>query len=333
LLSEFVETTGVTVDSYSRGGTVELLEQSMARWLGKEAALFVPTGTLANHLAIRRHCGTSRQALVPAESHIFNDCGDCVAQLSGIQLVPLAPDRPGPTATEVKAALDRTATGRVHSPVGAVVLESPVRRQMGRIISFEELGAISDLCRANGIPVHLDGARLFMMAAATGVPVQRYCGLFDSVYVSLCKYLGAPFGAILAGSQDFVDDLFHERRMFGGGLPTAWIAAALTLQGMRDFETRLAAAFSHGARLFGDLNGLNGLRITPLPDGSNIVPLYLEPGLSHRTLADALLRRRIVLAAEQGPDGAIPLTLNTTILRRSTGDLLEAFSEAVASQK
>src|SRR5439155_26990140 len=141
-------------------------------------------------------------------------------------------------AAEVAAALDRVSTDRVRSPAGLVVLESPVRRKLGRVIPYAEMVAITDLCRQRDVPTHLDGARLFMMSAATGVPVQRYCALFDTVYVSLCKYLGAPFGAILAGSREFVDGLYHERRMFGGSLPAAWMAAALVLQTLPTFEER-----------------------------------------------------------------------------------------------
>lgn len=327
LLAAYQATRGVKPDSYSLGGTVAELEQAMARALGKEAALFVPTGTLANHLAIRKHCGTRGQALVPEQSHVYRDTEDAMARLSGIQLVPLAPDRPGPTVEEVRAALDRVATDRVHSPAGVVVLESPVRRQMGRVIAYEEMAAITGLCREREIPTHLDGARLYMMAAATGVPVRSYGALFDTVYVSLCKYLGATFGAILAGSRAFIDGLYHDRRMFGGSLPSAWMAAALALQGLEGFEARFEAAMAQARRLFNVLDRLDGLRVTPLPDGSNIVPLRLGGGARRPALTQSLRRRGIVLPAD-GAGDVIPLAINTTILRRTPDELLEAFADA-----
>jgi threonine aldolase len=176
---------------------------------------------------------------------------------------------------------------------------------MGRVISYEEMRAITALCRERGIPSHLDGARLFMMAAATGVSVQAYCALFDTVYVSLCKYLGAPFGAILAGRRDFVDGLYHERRMFGGSLPAAWMAAALVLQGLPGFEARFGAAMAQARRLFGELGRLDGLSPSPLPDGSNIVPLRLGGHVRRATLTQRLRRRGIVLPAEGGADDMI----------------------------
>jgi threonine aldolase len=327
-LAAFAATHGIRPDSYSLGGVVAELEETMARALGKEAALFLPTGTLANLLAVTRHCGTRGQALLPAESHVYRDTGDGVARLGGIQMIPLAPGRPGPDAAEVAAALDRARSDRVYDPAGVVLLESPVRRQMGRVLPLAELQAISALCRERGVPTHLDGARLYMMAAATGVPVPAYAALFDSVYVSLCKYLGAPFGAILAGSRAFVDGLYHERRMFGGSLPAAWMGAALVLQGLEGFEARFAAALAQGRALMSDLDRVPGLSVAPLPDGSNIFPLRLESGLTASALGRELRRRGIVLPAEGGTEHLVPLAVNTTILRRPNAALLEAFAAA-----
>jgi threonine aldolase len=329
LLAEYQATRGIAVDNYSLGGIVAELERVMADYLGKEAALFVPTGTLANHLAIRTLCNGRGQAIVPEQSHIYRDTGDSVARLSGIQLVPLAADRPGPTASEVGDALDRVNTDRVRSPAGVVVLESPVRRQMGRVIPYDEMTAITDLCRERGVASHLDGARLFMMSAATGVAIQDYCALFDTVYVSVCKYLGAPFGAILAGRRDVIDGLYHERRMFGGSLPAAWMAAALVMQGLVGFEARFGAAMSQAMQLFGALDRIDGLSASPLPDGSNIVPLRLGAGVSRAALTQSLLKRGVVLPTEGGSVDCVPLAVNTTILRRPNGALLEDVAAAL----
>jgi threonine aldolase len=200
---------------------------------------------------------------------------------------------------------------------------------MGRVIAFEEMQAITTLCRERGVPTHLDGARLFMMSGATGIPVQAYCALFDTVYVSLCKYLGAPFGAILAGSRDFVDGLYHERRMFGGSLPSAWMAAALVLRALPEFEARFGAAMAQARRLFADLDRLDGLSPAPLPDGSNIVPLRLDTRVRRSALTQGLRERGIVLPSEGGSDGMVPLTINTTILRQTTDDLRDAFADAL----
>ena len=328
-LAEFEAKHGIAPDSYSLGGTVEELERVMAAALGKEAALFLPTGTLANHMAIRRHCGTRGQALVPEQSHIYRDTGDGVARLSGIQLVPLAPDRPGPTAAEVAVALDRVATDRVRSEVGAVVLESPVRRQMGRVIAYEEMTEIAALCRERGVPTHLDGARMYMMSAATGIAVREYAALFDTVYVSVCKYLGATFGAILAGSREFVDGLYHERRMFGGSLPSAWMAAALVLDGLPGFEQKFGEAMERGRWLFAQLGEIEGVSVRELPDGSNIFPMRLNGRVGRGELAERLRERGIVLPVGGVGEDDMPMTVNTTILRKPVEQILSDFAEAL----
>ena len=134
-LAELDSDAALDQDSYSLGGNVEELERRFAEALGKEAAIFMPTGTLANHLAIRALCGGNPRAVVQEQSHLYNDTGDGVTQLSGINLVPLAKDRACFTLDEVKAAVSASNSGRVANPVGAVMIESPVRRQMGRVIS------------------------------------------------------------------------------------------------------------------------------------------------------------------------------------------------------
>ena len=130
-LADFEGDVGIASDRFARGGTVEQLEQRFAEMLGKETAVFMPTGTLANHLALRQLCGVKPRAVVPEQSHLYNDSGDCVPRLSGIHLVPLAPGRPYFTLDELQVVLQQSVTGRVDSPVGAVLIESPVRRQHG----------------------------------------------------------------------------------------------------------------------------------------------------------------------------------------------------------
>ena len=153
----------------------------------------MPTGTLANHLAIRALCGTKTRVIVQEQSHLYHDSGDCVTQLSGINLVPLARGRTGFTLEELKEAIVESTSGRVANPVGAVMIESPVRRQMGQVVPFQEMKAMTDYCSDQGIGTHLDGARLYMMSAASGIGPREYSKLFDTVYISLYKYFGAPF--------------------------------------------------------------------------------------------------------------------------------------------
>ena len=328
-LQAFDEAVGIAPDSFARGGTVDRLEQRCTQMLGKEAAVFLPTGTLANHLAIRQLCGVQPRAVVLEQSHLYNDTGDCVPRLSGINLMPLAPGRPAFTLAELQEALRAAVTGRVVSTVGAVMIESPVRRQHGQIMPYEDIVAITGYCQEQGIATHLDGARLYMMAAATGISPQQYAAHFDTVYVSLYKYFGAPFGAVLAGTQACLAGLYHERRMFGGGLASASLAAALALQGIEGFAERFGTAMVKGAALFDCLDTCEGIKVRRFPHGSNIFPVELDPHIDVETFCVALRQHGIFLFPDESSTDHIHLTVNTTILRQPNEAIVEAFEHAV----
>jgi len=328
-LEAFEGEVGIVPDSFARGGTVERLEHRFAELLGKEAAVFMPTGTLANHLAIRRLCGVKPRAVVPEQSHLYNDTGDCVPRLSGINLMPLASGCPYFTLAELHEAVQRSVTGRVQSPVGAVMIESPMRRQHGQIMPYEDIVAVTRHCKAQGIATHLDGARLYMMAAATGISPQQYASHFDTVYVSLYKYFGAPFGAILAGPGAYLDDLYHERRMFGGGLASASLAAALALKGLEGFTERFGAAMAKGTDLIDCLNEHEGIRVGRFPHGSNIFPVELDPRVDIETFLAAMRHSWIFLFPDEGSASQFHLTVNTTILRQPNEAILTAFERAL----
>ena len=174
LLSRLADEGRIDRDSYSNGGVVAELEERFAALLGKERAVFMPTGTLANHLAVRALAGGRGRAILQAESHLFNDSGDCVQTLSGITLMPLAPGRATFTLDEVQEVIDRTAGGRVSRPVSVISIETPVRRKFGERFDQEELDRVTAFARERGIRLHLDGARLFLQSACTG---GRRCGV------------------------------------------------------------------------------------------------------------------------------------------------------------
>src|SRR5437868_12993169 len=131
LLVQLAEKRGIAGDEFSREGAVAELEERMAALLGKEMALFLPSGTLANHLALRLLATGGRRVLVQRESHIYNDSGDCTQELSGLTLIPLSPGRATFDLTEVSAEVERAEEGRVSTPVGVISIESPVRRLAG----------------------------------------------------------------------------------------------------------------------------------------------------------------------------------------------------------
>ncbi len=330
-LSEIVSSRGIEADNYSNGGVVRELEERFAALLGKEDAVFMPSGTLANHLALRMLCAGKPRAIVQEQSHLYHDTGDCVQQLSSINMVPLAAGRPYFTLDEVRQAVDESIGGRVVTPVGVLMIESPVRRQHGQIMPLDEMRRVTTFCSEQGIPTHLDGARLFMMSAATGVSPAGYSAMFDTVYVSLYKYFGAPFGAILAGAEDFCRDLYHHRRMFGGGLSSAALAAALALEGVDGFEDRFAKAMSKASSLFHELNAIPGLTVGAYEHGSNIFSLTLPAGVELEHFANRLAEFRVIVNAGEEDRASPHLTVNTTILRQSNEQIVNAFRVAVGN--
>jgi threonine aldolase len=265
-----------SLDDYSRGGAVEKLEARMASVLGKEAAVWLPTGTLANHLAVRLLAGNKRRVLVQSESHLFNDCGDCAQTLSGLHLVPLAPGKATFTLAEVERAASDAQLGRVATPIGAIQIETPVRRRQGERFDFEEMKKIAAWARARSIGLHLDGARLFLETTYSAQPVRAYTALFDTVYISLYKYFNAASGAVLAGPKALLADLYHTRRMFGGGLHQAWPFAAVALHYMDGFDQRFAASKSTADAVISTLRTDANFEIEPIPNGTNVFRLRVN---------------------------------------------------------
>jgi len=332
-LSAMLEADELRPDTYSLGGNVEVFESQMAEELGKAAAIWMPTGTLANHIALRRHSGTNARVVLQEQSHIYQDEGDALARLSGLNAVPLAEGKPYFTALELQKAIDLSIRGRVLNPIGAVSIESPVRRRAGQIIPWNEMESVTKLCREAGIPVHLDGARLYMMAAATGITIKKYAGLFDSVYVSTWKYFGSPFGAILAGPTEFIEGMYHDRRMFGGGLPSAYIATALSMNGQDGFVARFGEALAKAKALFELINELSGVKIGQFEHGSNVFELQLGSSMDTDRFINSLLDSGISIPWPS-VEWPIPLMhVNSSILRQSNSEILEAFSTAYESSR
>src|SRR6185436_2116078 len=242
LLARLAAQPGVEPDEYSRGGAVAALEAQFVGLLGKEAAIFMPTGTLANHLAVRALAGERRRAVVQETSHLYNDTGDCAQQLSQLTLMPLAPGRATFRWEDVESVLERTATGRVALEVGVISIESPVRRLHHAVFDFEEMKQVSARARERGLRLHLDGARLFVAAAYSGRSLADYAALFDTVYVSLWKCFNSGSGALLAGPKALLADMYQVRRMFGGALWNAWPFAVVVSLYAEGYLERLSAA-------------------------------------------------------------------------------------------
>lgn len=327
LLNTLCQGKDVEDDNYLLGGEVEAFEKQWAALLGKEAAVFVPSGTLANQLALRVLAGNKRRVIVPEMSHIYNDTGDACQTLSNLTLMPLAPGRATFTRADVEAVLTRTASGRVAADVGAIAIESPIRRLSGQMFDWDEARRIAALARDRGIAMHLDGARLFIASAYTGISPAEYSAAFDTVYVSLWKYFNCGIGAILAGPKRVLDGMFHVRRMFGGNLAVGWNAALVARHFMDGFEERLKSAVQISETFYSVMSKHPRIGIERIPNGTNLARISFQ-GVDAAQVAKRLGEHGVVMSAPQGP-ATITFAVNETWNRMTAAELVRAFEQAL----
>ncbi|MFN0178560.1 MAG: threonine aldolase family protein [Gemmatimonadales bacterium] len=327
LLARLTGTTAIAADSYLLGGEVERFERRWAQVLGKETAVFMPSGTLANQLALRALAGDRRRIIVPEASHVYNDTGDACQTLSGLSLLPLGPGQATFTVADVEATLARTASGRVAAEVGAILIESPIRRLRGQLFDVDEVRRIATVARAKGIGLHLDGARLFIASAYTGIAPADYAAPFDTVYVSLWKYFNCGIGAILAGPKRVIDGMHHVRRMFGGSLAHGWPAAVVASHYMDGFVDRLRTAVRASEEFFSAIGRHPGLVVERVNGGTNVATLKLA-GRDWSAVAPRLLAAGILVADGPGGD-RLGVGVNETWSRLAPTELASRFLEAL----
>lgn len=327
-LYQMAQEKKIQIDYYSNGGSVEELENKFASLLGKESAIFMPTGTLANHIAIRKLAANRKRVIVQADSHIYRDSGDCAQNLSGLNLIPIQAEKHSFTLDEVLQVVEKTCANRVKTQIGAISIESPVRRHNNQAFPFEEMNKISDFAHSRNIMMHLDGARLFNASAHSGISPKKYAELFDTVYISMYKNFNAPSGAILAGSREFTKDLYHTRRMFGGGMPQVWPFAAIALKYADSFLENYKLSIQNAEQFFSLLKKNPNLQFERIQHGTNVFNLYLKE-TDPEKFRSALLKEKIVLPAPTG--NKFSMKLNVTINRKTPDWIAEKFEEALES--
>jgi threonine aldolase len=286
-------------DVYGEDPTVNLLQERVAALLGKQSALFVPSGTMANQLCVRTHTVPGDVVLIHEGGHVLNFEGGSAAALASIQLRPL-PGTHGLLDPEVvRAAL--TGPGNEHiAPTGLVALENTHNRAGGTVWPLEQLAAVASVAREAGVPVHLDGARLWNACVASGLEPAAFAAHVDSVSVCFSKGLGAPIGSMLAGDADFVRRARLHRKRYGGAMRQVGILAAAALWALDHNVARLADDHVNAKVLATRLGRIAGA-VVPHPVDTNIVVL----GVAGRGLTSAHvvagLRERGVLASGIGP--------------------------------
>ena len=269
------------LDRYGDGGEVAALEREVAELLGKDAAVLMPSGIMAQQAALRSWADRASTDAVAVHglSHLVVHELDALPELHGLRLQRLTSDPRQPTVADLEA---------LAGPLAAVTLELPLRDAGYLLPTWDELAAFSAACRARGVPLHLDGARLWESTDHLGHSLDEICALADSVYVSFYKGLGGMAGAVLAGPSDLVAEARRWQRRHGGTLFVLLPYAVGARDGLR---RRLPLMPEYAARardLAAGLSALDGVRVNPDPPHTNAFQLYVD--VPHEALAEAGLR-------------------------------------------
>ncbi|GAB2551116.1 threonine aldolase family protein [Spirosoma aerophilum] len=321
-------------DFYAKGGSVDKLTSEFARITGKEAAIFLPSGTLANQLAISVLSGENTKAFVQETSHVYRDEADAAQSVFSKRLIPLAPGKAYFTLDELQQSIDFHTKGEVFpSGIGMVSIENPVRRCDGQYVPIDEIKKIAAFCRQKGYKLHLDGARIYLAAAFSGTSVSEYASYFDTVYISLYKYLGAAGGAVLCGSKDVIGRMDHLTKIHGGVVFMNWANAAMALHHLQGLDDRLKGSAIQARQLFTQLNQLPGINITEITGGTNIVNLQVSASVNASKLREILWAKHGIDLPPAKADGSMKLMINESLLNRTNDQLVAAFTEALTSAK
>ena len=244
-------------DVYQDDPTTNRLEELAAATVGKEAALFVPSGTMGNQLAMMAHTERGQEAIVSFNSHIFEHEVGAAAVLSGLSMRPLVFEGGVYDAAQIEANI---RGGDIHeAPTGIICLENALAN--GRVVPMGVMRGVQEVGRRHSIPVHMDGARLFNAAVALGVEAREIAACVDSVQFCLSKGLCAPIGSVLCGEAGFVARARKYRKMLGGGMRQTGVLAAAGIIALEEMTGRLAEDHANAKLLAGLLNDLDGVSV------------------------------------------------------------------------
>ncbi|WP_435334436.1 threonine aldolase family protein [Haloarchaeobius sp. TZWWS8] len=278
-------------DVYGEDPTVNELEAEAAKLVGKEAALYVPSGTMGNQLAARTHTDRGQEVLTERQSHVVKWELGGFAQLSQLQVKMLDGGSRGvPTPEQVH---ENYVEEDLHTAgTGLLTLENTHNAKGGIAIEPEKIAAAAEAAHEHDVPVHLDGARVCNAAVALDVPVTELTDPVDSVMFCLSKGLGAPVGSMLAGSEEFIARARRNRKLLGGGMRQAGIVAAPGLRALSNVE-RLADDHENAKALAAGLDGVSGLRV-PEPETNIVLVHTQDAGVTAGEFLDACEERDVL---------------------------------------
>ena len=286
-------------DVYRDDPTVNRLEELAAEMLGKESALFVPSGTMGNLIALLVHCQRGHEVIVGNQSHIYLNEAGGMSALGGIQPCPIQNRPDGTLALEDVVASIRTED--VHHPITRLVCLENTQNICGGIpLTAEYTRQIGDLVHRNDLSLHVDGARIFNAAVAQAISVRELVEPADSVMFCLSKGLAAPLGSLLVGGNQFIARARHIRKMLGGGMRQVGIVAAACIISLEKMTKRLKDDHARAKRMAEGLRQLEGLVVDANSPHTNMVYLNLsdDVALSAQQITQKMKDRGVLVDAE-----------------------------------
>lgn len=309
--------------------TADRLCEMVADLLGKEKALFVASGTMANEVAFRVFCRPGDEIILDKFAHPLHTEVGGPAALSGAMTRPLDGERGVFTAAQLEAAIRPASRQNPRSRV--VSVEQTTNLGGGKIWPLETTTAVAEMAHCHGLAAHLDGARLMNAAVASGVPARDYAAPFDSVFIALTKGLGCPIGSVLAGSAEFIDDAWRWRQQFGGGMRQVGIIAAAGIYALEHNVERLAEDHENAQVLARGLAAIPGVAIDPADVETNIIHFDVSgTGIPAPEISDALASAGVRIRAI-GPTRMRALT-QLEVNRADVEEALAIFESIVAER-
>lgn len=293
-------------DVFGEDPTMNRLQEKIAELCGKEAALFVTSGTQGNQVCINAHTRPGQEIILDKNAHIVNYESGAPAMLAGVQVHTIEGKNGILTAEQVERALRPPDD---HYPqTGLICLENTHNRAGGVIYPLEEIRRISELARRKKLPLHLDGARLWNASAAAGISIEEYCRYFDSVSLCFSKGLGAPVGSIVVGNKEFIKRAHFYRKAYGGGIRQGGILAAAALYALEHHLPLLKEDHRRARLLAEGIAGLPGISVDFGTVQTNILIFEVDP---KKITADALVKKL-------GEQGVKMFTFGPTRIRAVT---------------
>ena len=320
-------------DVFDEDPTIHKLQDRVAQILGKEAALYVPSGTMSNQLAIHAHCLPGDELLCEAGCHILNYEQAAHVQICGVSAQPIEGEF---GVLDPEQLVDKIRPENEHCVrTRLVCLENTHNRGAGRIQPFSHVEAICRWAHENELATHLDGARLFNAVVATGIPADQWAQHFDTVSVCFSKGLGAPVGSALAGPRDLIQKARRRRKALGGGMRQAGVIAAGALYALENHIDRLADDHSMAQRLGEVIRDVGGLTLVPSEVDTNMVIFEVEPRLG--TAAEftgriAELGLKMLAVSPTRVRAVTHLDLDTDAVERAEPILREAIGAALSGR-